>query len=627
MKRFKWILVAVLPVIFILTACRVKQETRIVLKEVSPLGPSTLSLTPKQEVLPDTELPASLPIYENKYPVSHGGPQYEFDEAAKEELEQAMNSFLELLYREAGLPLPASGFSLSEPEEGKEQDWNHRRAFETDQFSLFGWPGLLRTKISLNVSDPLVLSIKAGDTNVLLEHFAVRAAMRYVGIDDSKIDLQRLGDDTLEYQIMETPESIEEAVYRTAFASVRVELLCMEDRAVLYVDACRLEPEKLAEVDAFSRDEVMAFVQQNHPDFDVDAATCKLYFESDIEPGQYRPCYKVENETGETVYVAPYLPEEAIPLISPTVSPEAKPIEIQEVSLLVGEDGGAAKYASDYFRADKLTNLPETLPIFENRYYDWSLREYTMDELEAQNPTEDLEKFLNHFYEITGRAVPENGFTFSSSEEDEAATAGKDYYYACSDAFITKLYRRIGFMTVLSAKETNPEFYEIVKAGNAEEIMNDPLIQSAVWFAGYEEPELIDLVPEERKNDPPTYETIYMIADKLKSNHGDEEKLYRESFSCIEIVLSGSTVIVRINFKDPVVLSNATVVPFEDALRYAQEKYPEYGITAEKSEIHYFPNIRRGELIPAYQFVPTQGDFYGNIYISATDYDLERTEG
>lgn len=311
MKRFKWILVAVLPVIFILTACRVKQETRIVLKEVSPLGPSTLSLTPKQEVLPDTELPASLPIYENKYPVSHGGPQYEFDEAAKEELEQAMNSLLELLYDEAGLPLPASGFSLSEPEEGKEQDWNHRRAFETDDFSLFGWPGLLRTKIFLDGSDPLVLSIEAGDTNALLGHFAVRAAMRYVGIDDSQIDLQRLGDDTLEYQIMEASESIEEAVYRTAFASVRVELLCMDDRAALYVDACRLEPEKLTEVDAFSRDEVMAFVQQNHPDFDLDSATCKLYFESAIEPGQYRPCYKVENETGETVYVAPYLPEEA----------------------------------------------------------------------------------------------------------------------------------------------------------------------------------------------------------------------------------------------------------------------------------------------------------------------------
>lgn len=311
MKRFLSITIAILLLISTFSACKTKQESRTILKEVFPLQTGGVEITPEREISADTKLPATLPVYENKYPVTHGGPQYEFDDAGKEELEQAMNSFLEVLYREAELPLPEGGFSLSEPEEGKELAYNNRRAFETDRFSVFGWPpNFMRTKVSLELSDPLISSMEAGRTELLLENFAVHAALEYAGIDAEKMELQSFGQKSPEYKIIEASDSIADTIYRAKFQYVRIELLHDDDWADLMVDACCETPEKLEDVNSFSQEQVIEFVRQSNPDLNLASATCNLYFDELVEPGKYRPCYKVETANAQSVYIAPVLAEE-----------------------------------------------------------------------------------------------------------------------------------------------------------------------------------------------------------------------------------------------------------------------------------------------------------------------------
>lgn len=312
MKRKRTLSTAlvILGLVIMLPSCNAKREVSTVLQRVSPLSANGTGSMFARDIEADTELPATLPVYEEKYPVGHGGPQYEFDDEAREELEAEMNSLLDLMYQEAGFPVPEDGFLLSAPEEGKEFAYNNRRTFETDDFFVFGWPNLLRIKIPLELSDPLVLSITEGNLDLLLDNFATRAALEYVGVEVENMELRQLEGSSSQYQMIEASDSMEELIYRTAFRYVQIDLICMEDRASLFIDACRKDPEKLEEVDTFSQEEVFAFVQENYPDFDLTSATCRLYFDEMVDLGKFRPCYQVRNWKEDTIHVSPMLVEE-----------------------------------------------------------------------------------------------------------------------------------------------------------------------------------------------------------------------------------------------------------------------------------------------------------------------------
>ncbi len=219
------------------------------------------------------------PIFVDPYPVGQGGPSYEITQEIIARQETSLEEYLTLLYGTGDY-----GFSQAD-------DSLQRTVFEDSDISVRADAN------GLTVSSSAYPVGQALTAETLNDNPLLRAALDYLDIESPRLlqsfsygyDGQLLG---YSYQIFETEaESLADACSRS-FSSIRVNVFVGVDDVIIKI--LNVTPSRTEQtVRAVSEEDLDTYISAQFPDFPPEDYRVEVYYDKNVQPGFYVPCYRV----------------------------------------------------------------------------------------------------------------------------------------------------------------------------------------------------------------------------------------------------------------------------------------------------------------------------------------------
>ncbi len=309
----------------------------------------------------------------------------------------------------------------------------------------------------------------------------------------------------------------------------------------------------------------------------------------------------------------------------------AAPVDPSQLMSFVEPRGGAGGLLSTlesfekrpYLEVNEATQLPETLPIYEDEFPTYqSQPQYPFEKFSREDAEASMKEYLGILCENTGQSMPELNIYVKESLQL------MDQYW-CDDVIerIEQMQYKDAELGVVGSSEKTPAFYEATKDMDEELMLADPLIKSAISYQNFQEPEFKKIW--ERENDESAGYRKIRIAeqtDELKWN-----MLY-EYFNSVE--LRSDPLGFRVSMRMPLPespLEEANVIPYETAKDFVEK---EYSCPVVYCEAAYDRDIiYPGRYLPVYRFY-LEGDPGGRIgadyvftrLVPMTDYPIPKGE-
>ncbi len=330
---------------------------------------------------------------------------------------------------------------------------------------------------------------------------------------------------------------------------------------------------------------------------------------------------EAENRTASE----PANPESAVsePVSSETVSsvsgisePISSEPETSEESIIADRIPSKDFSYHPYLEVNETTQLPETLPIYEDEFPMFQSRaQYPFEKLSEEDAKASMGEYLRLLGGITGQPVPE-----IETYMEESSPLPNDYRFDDVNDQILQMQYRGYQLAVRGLTEKNPDFFEATAAMDEERILADPLIQAAVSYREIENPD-IKILWGDSYNE--THNNKYFrIAEKTDDF---QTNLLSECFSSISVISGPGGFRISINLPLPEnSLEEAAVVPYETAKEFIETQTARPVVYCEA--VYDRNNIYPGRYIPVYRFF-LQGDGYVSIYlVPMTDYYIPQGE-
>lgn len=263
------------------------------------------------------------------------------------------------------------------------------------------------------------------------------------------------------------------------------------------------------------------------------------------------------------------------------------------------EGGGAGSYSSlgsyyrrPYLAIDETTELPETLPIYEDEYPTddgWPL--YPFEKLSQEEAEAQMTEYLQTFCGLTGQPVPK-----IQTYVKDFAISNDEYWYDDVNEQIRQMQYKGYEMGVRGSAEQNPEFFEATATLDEAAMLENPFVQAAISYQGIKNPEVKHAQMSEYDQ-----ETGYRRIRIAESCEDLRTNLFYDYFGSIEIIRVTSGFRVSIKLPKPEQpLEEAAVIPFETAKAFIEREQSAPVVYCEAAYDNRF--IYPGRYIPVYKF-------------------------
>lgn len=263
------------------------------------------------------------------------------------------------------------------------------------------------------------------------------------------------------------------------------------------------------------------------------------------------------------------------------------------------EGGGAGSYFSlgsyyrrPYLAIDETTELPETLPIYEDEYpTDDGRPLYSFEKLSQKEAEANMAEYLQTFCGLTGQPVPK-----IQTYVKDFAISNDEYWYDDVNEQIRQMQYKGYEMGVRGSAEQNPEFFEATATLDEAAMLESPFVQAAISYRGIENPEFKQTQMSEFDQEI-GYRRIRIAesCEDLRTN------LFYDYFGSIEIIRVTSGFRVSIKLPKPEQpLEEAAVIPFETAKAFIEREQSAPVVYCEAAYDNRF--IYPGRYIPVYKF-------------------------
>lgn len=288
------------------------------------------------------------------------------------------------------------------------------------------------------------------------------------------------------------------------------------------------------------------------------------------------------------------------------------------------EGGGAGSYFSmgsyyrrPYLAIDETTELPETLPIYEDEYPTDNGRPlYSFEKLSQKEAEAQMTEYLRIFCELTGQLVPE----IKTYVKEGSPSWMDEYWYDDVNEQIFQMQYKGYSLGVRGLVENNPDFREATEEPNEELMLENPFVQAAISYQGIKNPEFKQIQLSEFDHSIGNRRIrIAEPCEDLKSN------LIYDYFGSVEIRSGRSQ--FRISTTLPVPeqpLEEAAVIPFETAKEFIEQEQSAPVVYCEAAYDNRF--IYPGHYIPAYKFYLQGEDYIFVRLVPMTEYPIPQEE-
>lgn len=245
-----------------------------------------------------------------------------------------------------------------------------------------------------------------------------------------------------------------------------------------------------------------------------------------------------------------------------------------------------------YLAIDETTELPETLPIYEDEYPiddGWPL--YPFEKLSQEEAEAQMTEYLQTFCGLTGQPVPK-----IQTYVKDFAISNDEYWYDDVNEQIRQMQYKGYEMGVRGSAEQNPEFFEATATLDEAAMLESPFVQAAISYRGIENPEFKQTQMSEFDQEI-GYRRIRIAesCEDLRTN------LLYDYFDSVEIirVTSGFRVSIRLlSSENP--LEEAAVIPYETAKSFIEQEQSAPVVYCEAAYNNRL--IYPGRYIPVYKF-------------------------
>ncbi len=269
-----------------------------------------------------------------------------------------------------------------------------------------------------------------------------------------------------------------------------------------------------------------------------------------------------------------------------------------------------------YLAVDETTELPETLPIYEDEFPTCQGKaQYSSEKISKEEGEAQLKDYLKFFCENIGQPIPDVNLYV----EDFSPRMNQ---YWCDDPMeqITMLQYTDHGLGVIGSYEKTPHFHESIKDMDEDAMLADPFIKAAISYQNFQNPEFKKIWESEYyENHGDRHVRIAEPTDELKWN-----MLY-EHFNSVELRSAPQGFRVSINRPLPKTpLAEARVIPYETAKEFVEEKYscPVVYCEAAYDKDVIYP----GRYLPVYWFYMQREESVFTRLVPMTDYPIPRGE-
>lgn len=236
-----------------------------------------------------TQLPETLPVYDNPYAYGQEGALYEVTDALLATVSTNLSRYLECLYAE---DFQDTAFSA---DGGREYDLSYVR----DTTEVHAQPNSISI---LSADYPISGEI---EDQALLEHALVRAAVAYLGLQDPTVTKSvEYGTDGTEwlrtYVITEKTEDAFQRILNRSFSSITVQVYADIDEVVVLIgDTSAEDLTACEEQPSLSCSTLLDELSDSVPNMERDTARFEVYYSATLRVGYFVPCYRVYVKDGE----------------------------------------------------------------------------------------------------------------------------------------------------------------------------------------------------------------------------------------------------------------------------------------------------------------------------------------
>ena len=225
------------------------------------------------------------PIFQNPYPVDHGGPQYEITEEFIVKMQRSLTRYLTLIFGEGnytGTYNPDIPYVLS---------------YDQDALSFIA--GAESVNVTSTSYSPYS-SLSHGD---LYANPIFRAALSYCGITTptiaAEIEYNIYGEiSNYNYIVTEAADGPQEALLNRTFSSVSIRSYTGEN--LLSVSARSMErPAEVGITTLASTEDVESYLSESYPELSKKPHTIQVFYSTHARQGYYIPSYRIYFEEDE----------------------------------------------------------------------------------------------------------------------------------------------------------------------------------------------------------------------------------------------------------------------------------------------------------------------------------------
>ncbi len=617
---------------------------------------------PYLEISETTPLPETLPIYEDKFPTYQSSLQYPIDKLTKKEAKARIKEYVEILCKNTGQPMPELNIFAKTYRQAADEYWCDS---VTGQFNRIKYNGLSMDVLggsmlggsmligsesqpnfyetAENMDEEAMLAVPVIKSAVSCQNLQNPEFKKIRGIEDDEscgFKQLRIAEQTDELKWNMLYEYFNSVEIRSGPVSFRISIRMPLPESPL--EEARVIPYEKAK-------------ESIEKEYSCPVVYCEAaYDRTNIYPGRYIPVYRFYLQGEDCIFIRlvpmtdysipkgeemqqymneafgeyatgyHYVKNDGAEAHTDTESKKTAGSTSADPSLLMSfsESGDAGGYAlagfaiRPYLEVNEGTQLPETLPIYEDEFPTYkSLPQYPSEKLSKEEAEARMKEYLEIFCENTAQPTPE----LNTYVKEFRQTADEYWCDDVNERIIQMQYEDSG-LGVLGSSEDNPDFYGVTESMDEEAMLTNPFIKSAVSYENLQNPEFSKIWQSEYDESQGwRHIRIAEQTDELKW-----DMLY-EYFNSVEIHSGPSGFKVSIHPDLPETpLAEARVVPYETAMLFVEN---EYWCSVVCCEAVYDKDVvYPGRYIPVYRFYLQGEDGIFIRLVPMTDYPIPKGE-